>query len=124
MNGWIVYAHSAAEEGRTIAEQVEQIQKYCRENGLQVAGEPVTEIGVPGQRDEMIERILADPQLDGVVVWKYNRLSRNVTEYMQIINRLHKAGKHVVSVVDEIDEWFAETILEEIGSWKRMRRIK
>ncbi|MED3602910.1 recombinase family protein [Bacillus subtilis] len=84
-----------AEEGYSIDEQTRILNEWCKENGYVVYKEYVDR-GISGKSISArpaLQQLLMDAkkkEFDIVVVWKMNRLARNILDLLKIVNLLEQ----------------------------------
>ena len=91
------YMHVSTEmqtDGYSIHGQLNQLTEYCQFQGYEVVDE-YTDRGISGktmQRPEL-QRMLKDAnegKLDCIMVYKTNRLARNTSDLLNIVEELYK----------------------------------
>lgn len=98
----------AAEESVSIERQLEACRKYAEARGWEVVL-VATDDGVsatkkrPEDRDGWSEVLVSAPRVDVVIVWKVDRLSRRVLDFLHADASLQEAGAGLVAVEDPID---------------------
>ncbi|RXT08845.1 recombinase family protein [Ammoniphilus sp. CFH 90114] len=84
-----------AEEGYSIDEQVRILNKWCLENGYEVYKEYIDR-GVSGKsinKRLALQQMMVDvneKRFNMVLVWKTNRLARNLLDILKIVDLLHR----------------------------------
>lgn len=138
-----VSTEEQAEQGYSIEAQRSILREYCRKNGRAVYDEYFDE-GVSGKSMEgrhQLQRLLADARVgkfQEVVVWKTNRLARNLLDLQQIAHELERngvsfrsysepfetatpAGRLLFNVLGSIGEFERSTIVENVKMGMRQR---
>lgn len=123
------YSSTMQDEGNSIEYQMEDIEKYCANNGLVVRkwyiDKAKTAKKVAG-RDafyEMIEDIKAGTSASALIVWRTNRAFRNAYESHKYRNFLREHNIKLISVTQNIDEnsstgRLTTNILSDIDQYK------
>lgn len=138
-----------ADEGFSLAEQVRRARDYCREMfGADVPdSDIVIEDGVSGRPGQWAKRLKLRAALDAcvagqythMVVYKLDRLGRNVGLMSQALEELTKSGCYFVSVMDRVDastaagrlyitiflaiaQWFSDNLSEMVVVGKEGRK--
>ena len=84
-----------AEEGYSIDEQLRLLKEWCKDKGHEVFQEYIDR-GISGKsikKREALQQLLRDAsqkEFDIVIVWKTNRLARNILDTLKIIELLDK----------------------------------
>jgi DNA invertase Pin-like site-specific DNA recombinase len=106
---YLIYARLSAEEevrgGMSLDMQVARCQEYADGNGLHVAG-VFQDYGFSGKntRRPSFEAMRAGlPEVDGVIVWKLDRLSRRVRDVYNFLEDCDRKGKGFISVAERFD---------------------
>lgn len=92
-----VSTNEQAEEGYSIDEQVRLLRDWCKSHGYEVYKEYVDR-GISGKSIKgrpALRQLLADAKqkcFDIVVVWKMNRLARNILDLLKIVDLLEKSN--------------------------------
>jgi len=118
-----------AEKGVSLSAQEEKIRLYCQLHGLElvemiVKGESAKEMNRPGFKRAL--ELLDKGQAEGLVVFKLDRLTRNLGDWTHLIDAYfgEKAGKSLMSVNDSIDTRTAAgrlvlNVLMSVAQWER-----
>lgn len=132
-------------DGYSIQGQLNQLKKYCQFQGYKVVDE-YTDRGISGkttQRPEL-QRMLKDAKedkLDCIMVYKTNRLARNTSDLLSIVERLYKlnveffsltekieiatsTGKLMLQILASFSEFERNTIVENVYNGQRQRTIE
>jgi len=139
-----VSTQEQAQEGTSLEHQADQLDAYCKAQGWEIAGRYV-DPGFTGKDGERpgLQRMLKDADLgvfDKVVVYKLDRLARNLRLLLEIEDKLKKGGVFLYSVKESIDtstsigkvvfqvlglasEWERDAIVERTRSG-RIQRYK
>jgi site-specific DNA recombinase len=97
-----VSTQEQAEKGTSLESQSEQLEVYCKLQGWAITGRYI-DPGYTGKDGERpgLKRLLADADLgvfDRVVVYKLDRLARNLRLLLEIEVKLKKSGVFLYSV--------------------------
>ncbi|WP_413492240.1 cassette chromosome recombinase CcrB [Staphylococcus capitis] len=143
-----LYARVSTEiqtNGYSIQSQLNQLKEYCQFQGYEVVDE-YTDRGISGkttQRPEL-QRILKyanDGKLDCIMVYKTNRLARNTSDLLTIVEELYKinveffsltekieiassTGKLMLQILASFSEFERNTIVENVYNGQRQRAIE
>src|SRR5918994_509831 len=106
----VLYARVSVftEESVSIARQLESTRKFAEARGWEVVGEFVDE-GVsatknkPEVREAWSALLASEFAYDAVVVWKVDRLTRRVVDFMRAHDTLTSRGAGIVCVEQTID---------------------
>ncbi|WP_251943791.1 recombinase family protein [Staphylococcus sp. Marseille-Q5304] len=132
-------------EGYSIEGQITQIEQYCQFNGYELV-DIYADRGISGKsmnRPEL-QRMLNDAKngkLDCVMVYKTNRLARNTSDLLTIVEELHRqnveffslsermevknsTGKLMLQILASFSEFERNTILENIYTGKHQRALE
>ena len=97
-------------ENTSIEQQIDAIKKYCRENNITLVEifveEPVSGEGFSNRPKfkEMFYNVFQKKNnINSVIVFKQDRISRNSLDSQYIFSRLKKANKNLISIADNID---------------------
>ena len=143
-----LYARVSTEiqtDGYSIQGQLNQLKEYCQFQGYEVVDE-YTDRGISGkttQRPEL-QRMLKDAKenkLDCIMVYKTNRLARNTSDLLSIVEKLYKlnveffsltekieiatsTGKLMLQILASFSEFERNTIVENVYNGQRQRAIE
>ncbi|MCG1311391.1 recombinase family protein [Staphylococcus epidermidis] len=143
-----LYARVSTEmqtDGYSIQGQLNQLKDYCQFQGYEVMDE-YTDRGISGkttQRPEL-QRMLKDAKenkLDCIMVYKTNRLARNTSDLLSIVEKLYKlnveffsltekieiatsTGKLMLQILASFSEFERNTIVENVYNGQRQRAIE
>ncbi|AUW63595.1 cassette chromosome recombinase CcrB [Staphylococcus hominis] len=143
-----LYARVSAEiqkNGYSIQGQLNQLKDYCQFQGYEVVNE-YTDRGISGkttQRPEL-QRMLKDAndgKLDCIMVYKTNRLARNTSDLLNIVEELYKinveffsltekieiassTGKLMLQILASFAEFERNVIVENVFNGQRQRAIE
>ena len=143
-----LYARVSTEmqtDGYSIQGQLNQLTEYCQFQGYEVVNE-YTDRGISGktmQRPEL-QRMLKDAnegKLDCIMVYKTNRLARNTSDLLNIVEELYKinveffsltekieiassTGKLMLQILASFAEFERNTIVENVYNGQRQRAIE
>lgn len=123
------YSSTMQDEGNSIEYQMEDIEKYCANNGLVVRKwyiDKAKSAKKVAGRDgfyEMIEDIKAGTSAGALIVWRTNRAFRNAYESHKYRNFLREKNIKLISVTQNIDEdtstgRLTTNILSDIDQYK------
>ncbi len=102
----VIYARvSTADQSTDL--QLHDLREYAKARGFDVVAEYVDE-AVSGARARRpgLDRLIADARrrrFDAVLVWKLDRLGRNLRHLLTILGELEELGVRFVSLDDAID---------------------
>ena len=145
VGGYIRVSTERQVEGYSIEGQITQIEQYCQFNGYELV-DIYADRGISGKsmnRPEL-QRMLNDAKngkLDCVMVYKTNRLARNTSDLLTIVEELHRqnveffslsermevknsTGKLMLQILASFSEFERNTILENIYTGQRQRALK
>ena len=138
-----IYARVSTDEQRTIEDQISELKDYCKLYNHEVVAEyRDKESGTTTDRKDF-QRMLKDvkeKRIEGVAVWKFDRLSRSLTDLINTVNFFKEhdielmskhelvdtskpEGKLLFNILGSIAEFEIDTIRKrtELGM-KRARR--
>jgi len=137
-----VSTQEQAVEGTSLEHQSEQLESYCKSQGWEII-QSYIDPGYSGKDDNRpgLKRLLADAKLNlfsKVVVYKMDRLARNLRLLLDIQDKLEKcgvpfhsvsevldssttSGRHFLQMLGMIGEWERETIIERTKAGKLQR---
>ena len=126
--GYTRVSHDSQREGQSIDAQVEAIKRYCEDSGNELVG-ILSDEGVSGfteKRKGFRRLILAleDKKAEGVVVYKLDRLSRNLSALLAYLERFKEEGWAFISIVEKFDTTTAigKAFFQLIGTFAEMER--
>ncbi|MBU8791361.1 recombinase family protein [Oceanobacillus caeni] len=97
-------------DNTSIEQQIEAIEKYCRENNIILVKifveEPASGESFSNRSEfkKMFYDVFQEENnIDSIIVFKQDRISRNSLDSQYIFNRLKKANKNLISIADNID---------------------
>lgn len=145
VGGYIRVSTERQVEGYSIEGQITQIEQYCQFNGYELVY-IYADRGISGKsmnRPEL-QRMLNDAKngkLDCVMVYKTNRLARNTSDLLTIVEELHRqnveffslsermevknsTGKLMLQILASFSEFERNTILENIYNGQHQRALK
>lgn len=145
VGGYIRVSTERQVEGYSIEGQITQIEQYCQFNGYELV-DIYADRGISGKsmnRPEL-QRMLNDAKngkLDCVMVYKTNRLARNTSDLLTIVEELHRqnveffslsermevknsTGKLMLQILASFSEFEINTILENIYNGQHQRALK
>ena len=100
-----VSTEEQAEEGYSIDAQRSLLEKYCKAEGMEVAGVYVDDgysgrnVKRPGYAKMMEEM----GQWDALIVLKMDRIHRNSRNFMNMMDELNRKGKKFISATEALD---------------------
>ena len=100
-----VSTEDQAKEGFSLEAQMDKLEAYCRDEGLDVAGHYVDD-GYSGTKTNRpgYQRMLKEiDDWDEIVVLKMDRIHRNMVNFTQMMDLLRKKKKEFASVYDQFD---------------------
>lgn len=123
------YSSTMQDEGNSIEYQMEDIEKYCANNGLVVRkwyidkAKSAKKVAGRDSFYEMIEDIKAGSSAPALIVWRTNRAFRNAYESHKYRNFLREHNIKLISVTQNIDEdtstgRLTTNILSDIDQYK------
>ncbi|CAC7096590.1 site-specific recombinase [Staphylococcus aureus] len=145
VGGYIRVSTERQVEGYSIEGQITQIEQYCQFNGYELV-DIYADRGISGKsmnRPEL-QRMLNDAKngkLDCVMVYKTNRLARNTSDLLTIVEELHRqnveffslsermevknsTSKLMLQILASFSEFERNTILENIYNGQHQRALK
>ncbi|MDU0445600.1 cassette chromosome recombinase CcrB [Staphylococcus haemolyticus] len=145
VGGYIRVSTERQVEGYSIEGQITQIEQYCQFNGYELV-DIYADRGISGKsmnRPEL-QRMLNDAKngkLDCVMVYKTNRLARNTSDLLTIVEELHRqnveffslsermevknsTGKLMLQILASFSEFERNTILENIFNGQHQRALE
>lgn len=97
-------------DNTSIEQQIEAIEKYCKENNIILVKiyieEPASGESFSNRPEfkEMFYNVFQkENNIDSIIVFKQDRISRNSLDSQYIFSRLKKANKNLISIADNID---------------------
>ena len=133
-NRAVIYARVStqeqAEHGYSLPSQIEACQKYVQEQGWDLVGEPITDAGISGAVLERpgLERIrdMAEAgEINVVVVYEIDRLTRKLAHQLLIEDELEQAGVRVHYVLGQYKDDDEGRLMKQIrGSIAEYERTK
>lgn len=145
VGGYIRVSTERQVEGYSIEGQITQIEQYCQFNGYELV-DIYADRGISGKsmnRPEL-QRMLNDAKngkLDCVMVYKTNRLARNTSDLLTIVEELHRqnveffslsermevknsTGKLMLQILASFSEFERNAILENIYNMQHQRALE
>ncbi|PNZ97899.1 cassette chromosome recombinase CcrB [Staphylococcus carnosus] len=145
VGGYIRVSTERQVEGYSVEGQIIQIEQYCQFNGYELV-DIYADRGISGKsmnRPEL-QRMLNDAKngkLDCVMVYKTNRLARNTSDLLTIVEELHRqnveffslsermevknsTGKLMLQILASFSEFERNTILENIYTGQHQRALE
>jgi site-specific DNA recombinase len=97
-------------ENTSIEQQLESIEKYCNENNIILVKTFIEDPSSaesfsnrPKFKEMFFNTFQEENNIDSIIVFKQDRISRNSLDSLYIFNRLKNANKNLISIVDNID---------------------
>jgi site-specific DNA recombinase len=94
----------------SLEKQEEEIIKYCEKNNIDLVDVYVDDLKSGSTfkgRDgfiEMYNRVLKEEEeIDYIIVYKQDRLSRDSLDTLYLMKKLNQIGKHIISIADSIN---------------------
>ncbi len=137
-----VSTQEQAVEGTSLEYQQEQLEKYCESQGWEIF-QTYVDAGYTGKDDNRpgLKRLLTDAKsglFDKVVVFRMDRLARNLRLLLEIEEKLKEcgisfhsvketfdtstaSGRHFLQMLGMISEWERETIIERTKAGRLQR---
>ncbi|MDK9846639.1 recombinase family protein [Staphylococcus equorum] len=132
-------------EGYSVDGQITQIEQFCQFNGYDLV-DIYADRGISGKsmNRPALQRMLQDAKngkLDCVIVYKINRLARNTSNLLTIVEELHRqnveffslsermevknsTGKLLLNILASFSEFEINTILENIYTGQHQRALE
>ena len=118
-----------AEEGYSLENQERECRAYCEIRGYEVVG-VYSDRGISAKdiknRPGLIEalRTIRNKEVQGIVVWKMSRLSRNAADTANIIEMVKKHNGAIIGVKDSISTvgGFSTAMVTISGVFAEMER--
>lgn len=132
-------------EGYSVDGQITQIEQFCQFNGYELV-DIYADRGISGKsmNRPALQRMLQDAKngkLDCVIVYKINRLARNTSNLLTIVEELHRqnveffslsermevknsTGKLLLNILASFSEFERNTILENIYTGQHQRALE
>ena len=105
----VLRASLNAEDRTTLITQESEARDYCDRKGIAVVavftddGRSGYKAGTPRPGRDAAMAMIQRGQADLLIVWKLDRLVRNLVEFVSLWDRIQKAGAQFVSVVEQFD---------------------
>jgi site-specific DNA recombinase len=128
----VVYARVSSEEQKrqdTIAGQISEVTKHCQGKNV-VIGHVYRDEGISGST--MLSRrpegaqLLRDAEageINTVYLWKFDRISRNLRDFLNLMDQLEKCGVQIVSVTQPLPPGPAGRMLVQLlGAFAELDR--
>jgi DNA invertase Pin-like site-specific DNA recombinase len=103
-----IYARVSTGNGAQSPEmQIRELREYCKRRGWKISREYV-DIGISGAKEKrpQLDDLLKDAhqrRFDAVVVWKIDRLARNVSHLLRTLDTFRVLGVEFVSLSESLD---------------------
>lgn len=115
-------------EGYSITGQINQIEEYCQFNNFKVV-DVYADRGISGKsmNRPALQRMLQDAKnghIDCVMVYKTNRLARNTSDLLKIVEDLHKQNVEFFSLSErmEVSTSSGKLMLQVLASFAEFER--
>lgn len=99
-----VSSHEQAERNLSIPSQIDQIKQYARKNNVIIKKVFKEEQSAyKGKRpvfQKLIKELKRDNNIDGLVVFKFDRISRNLEDFLQIDKIIRARHLEILSVTE------------------------
>ena len=105
----VAYARFSSTKQReeSIIHQLEKIREYCSKNGFEIVEEYIDEAqSATTDRRIRFQEMISDAEYADwrfIIVYKLDRLSRNVSDAFHYKKQLSKMGKQIISVIEDFD---------------------
>ncbi len=93
-----IYARISTEL-QGVENQIEAISKFVEANGWE-ATQVFSDIGMYTQRDEMIDQIKQSTEEGRIVIWSFNRISRDPGHLIELAKILRKHNFTIISATE------------------------
>lgn len=103
-----VYTVRQAKDGYSLENQKKEIENYCKMKGHELI-HVFSDEGISGKniqdREEFINmmRYVENENVDGIIIWKISRISRNFSDFLAITKKIENKGKKLISLKDNYD---------------------
>ncbi|WP_088051613.1 recombinase family protein [Virgibacillus dakarensis] len=97
------------EDSTSIEKQIEEIEKYCLQNDIELVDIFIDDLksgkSFEGRDNfkEMYNSILRSDDIDYIIVFKQDRISRDPLDTLYILKRLNSVDKHMISITDNVN---------------------
>ena len=97
-----IYARVSTKEGQDPTVQTRELQEYIERRGWQLVSKYV-DVGITGAKEKRpeLDKLMADAHLrhfDAVIVWKFDRFARSVSQLLRALETFQALGIHFVSL--------------------------
>ena len=101
------YARVSTNNGQDPTVQTRELEEYCARRGWTVAGQYI-DVGISGAKEKRPElnRLMADAhrrKFDAVIVWKFDRFARSVSNLLRALETFKALGIEFVSLSEQMD---------------------
>lgn len=101
-----LYARVSTKDQQTLPMQMKAMREYAKKRKWKVVKE-IKEVGSGAnnkrpERDKLI-KLAKQRKIDAVVVWKFDRWGRSMTDFVLTVNDLKDAGVIFVSITEALD---------------------
>lgn len=118
------------EKSNSAESQLNEIKSFCDENNMVVV-KSYYDNGISGAEmykpkfEEMLEDIKSKQEVDTVIVWRLDRLTRDSSEYRTIEGRTYLSGADILSATepfmngDDVNKRLMKSLLFSIAEYER-----
>jgi len=126
----VAYARDSGggnQDDRSVQQQIDLYQQYCQRHHLHLRHIYVDRAASAAtatsreQFQQMIADLRAADDLSGLILWKLNRLARNIDDAQYYKADLRRRGYTIITLADDIPDGPIGTIFESILEWKAQR---
>jgi DNA invertase Pin-like site-specific DNA recombinase len=102
-----LYGRVSTTNGQDPEMQVRELTEFCERRGWEIVQEYV-DIGISGGKEKRpeLDRLLADAhrrKFDVVVVWRFDRFARSVSQLLKALETFRSLGIEFVSLSEQVD---------------------
>ncbi len=104
----VIYARVSTANGQQSPEmQLRELLEYAERRGWEIVGKYV-DVGISGAKEKRpeLDRLLADAhrrRFDAVVVWRFDRFARSVSQLLRALETFKALGIEFVSLSEQVD---------------------
>lgn len=129
--GYVRVSSESQRENTSLESQKTQIEGYCQAMNYQLDS-VVSEVGSGGsigRRKEfkkLIQRVLEDDDIEGIITHKLDRFARNLKDLTNLVDKLNEQGKFLVCFGDNINTKDSNSlllmgVLGSVAEWERKK---